>query len=215
MQQRKPIAGILLLLAAIAGLVMVLLSGGVSVTALVNSWYLTRALGLLAYVLLWASLCLGILQSSGFLKGATSPVANLDLHEFLSTAALYTTVFHVVILLWDRYVTFTPTDLLIPFAGSYKPGLVGIGVVAMYITAMAIVTTYLRGHMSPKVWRWLHLTSIIGFALALAHGLLIGTDSTAPAIGFMYRFTGMSASALLIYRTVLGVKRNADSARRG
>ncbi|HLN60376.1 MAG TPA: hypothetical protein VK464_02410 [Symbiobacteriaceae bacterium] len=190
------------------------LAGPKLLSGLLNPWYLTRAAGFVAFALLWASVCIGILQSTGFFKGITSPLANIDLHTYTSVTALYATTFHIVILLFDRFVPFTPAEILIPFAGDWKPGLVGLGSVAFYIALGVSVSTYLRSKLTAKLWRTIHLTSLGAFALALAHGILVGTDAGAPLAGFFYRFTGLSVAVLIGYRVYLEVgKRYADSAR--
>lgn len=208
-----PWAGAIALGAAAFGAGAVL-AGPSTFSGLLNPWYLTRAAGFVAFVLLWASVCIGILQSTGFFKGVTSPLANIDLHTYTSVTALYATTFHMVILLFDRYVPFTLGEILVPFAGDYKPGLIGLGGLAFYIALGVTVSTYLRARLSAKLWRTIHLTSLGAFAFALAHGILVGTDAAAPLAGFLYRFTGLSVVALVGYRVYLEVgKRDADSAR--
>jgi methionine sulfoxide reductase heme-binding subunit len=204
-------AGALALAGLAAGAV---LAGPELLGAWLQPWYLTRAAGFVAFVLLWASVCIGLLQSTGFFKGVTSPLANIDLHTYLSLAALYATTFHAVILLFDRYVPFRLAEILIPFAGDYKPALVGIGGVAFYVALAVTVSTYLRARLKPNVWRTIHLSSLGAFALALGHAAALGTDTRAPAAGFLYRFCGLSVLVLVLYRVYLEVgKAHADSAR--
>ncbi|HYG60670.1 MAG TPA: ferric reductase-like transmembrane domain-containing protein [Symbiobacteriaceae bacterium] len=188
------------------------IAGQASLQGLLHPWYLTRAAGIIAFLLLWASVCAGLLQSTQFLKGASSPLANIDIHTFLSLGALYATTFHVVILLFDRYVKFSLADLLIPFASEYKPVLVGLGGLAFYIALGVSVSTYLRSKLNAKVWRAIHLTSLVAFALALVHGAVLGTDRHAAAVAFLYRFAAISVVALTGYRVYLGVKKRANSA---
>lgn len=195
-----------------AGLVI---AGGVRLESLLHPWYLTRAAGLLAFVLLWASLCAGLLQSTQFLKGAASPLANIDLHTYLSLAALYATTFHMVILLFDRYVHFGLIDILLPFASEYKPVLVGLGGLAFYIAMGVTVSTYLRARLSPRLWRAIHLSSLLAFGAALAHGWAVGTDSDLASVAFMYRFAAMSVVALSGYRLYAGVKKRYASSAGG
>lgn len=190
-----------------------LLAGPQALRGLLHPWYLTRAAGFVAFVLLWLSVCIGLLQSGGFFRGITSPLANLDLHAYASVASLYATTFHVVILLFDRYVTFTLAELLIPFHSKFEPALVGLGSLAFYIALGVTVTTYLRAKLRPLLWRAVHLTSLAAFGLALAHGALLGTDTGSPMASFLYRFCGLSVLVLAGYRLYPGVgKRHADSA---
>ncbi len=185
----------------------VVLSGPISLSSLLQTWYLSRAVGIIAFVLLWGSVTLGLLQSTGYLKGVTSPLANIDLHEFTSLGALYASIFHAVILLWDQYLPFRVLDLVVPFSGAYRPVLVGLGSVAFYVALGAVLTTYLRGRLNPKTWRQLHQISLLGFIAALVHGLLLGTDSGLPAVVFVYGFAVLSVALLVGLRIYRGFDR--------
>jgi predicted ferric reductase len=205
-----PWAGAAALAAATFGAGILLAGPGV-LQHVIHPWYLTRAAGLIAYILLWLSVSIGLLQSSQFLKGAASPLANIDVHTFVSVSALYATTFHVVILLWDRYVPFTVTDLLVPFASDYKPALVGVGIITLYIMLGVTVSTYFRSKLTPKLWRGIHLTSLAAFAMALVHGALMGTDAGHPLVSYLYRFSGLAVGALVAFRIILGVKKRHAS----
>jgi len=184
----------------------------VNPAAVLHTWYLTRAAGLVAYVLVYLSVAVGLLQSLGMLRGLTAPASNLAVHEHLSLWALYATVFHAVILLWDKYIPFRAPALLLPFASDYEPVEVTLGVLAAYTMVVAIVSTYLRTRLKPLHWRVLHLLSLAGFLFALVHGVALGTDSGHPAVGFLYRFTGLSVGLLASWRLIKGVwSRHADT----
>ena len=51
-------------------------------------WYLSRASGFVAYLLLWGSVAWGLLLSSKIGKGWLRPPALLDAHQFLSNVAV-------------------------------------------------------------------------------------------------------------------------------
>jgi predicted ferric reductase len=204
--------GALAVAAAAAGL---LLGGVASPAQLLNTWYMTRAAGLVAMVLLWLSVMLGLLQSAGSLKGLTSPLANIDIHNFVSMAALYTTVYHAVLLLFDRYQPFGLSEILVPFASGYKPVLVGLGTLSFYMATLVIVTTVFRAKFSSRVWRGIHQVGVAGFYFALLHGWIMGTDSNVGAVAYFYRFAAISVLVLTAYRVYKGVSNRADTARRG
>lgn len=149
---------------------------------------------------------MGLLQSLGMLRGLTAPAATVEIHEHLSLWALYITVFHAAILLWDPYVPFRVAALLLPFASDYAPAAVTLGVIATYTMVAATVTTYLRARLRPAHWRAVHLLTLAGFLLALIHGVAIGTDTRHPAVGYLYRSTGLSAGLLTAWRLVRGVR---------
>lgn len=211
---RRPWAGSLALIlgVTVAGIFL----WRVDFTAMFQPWYLSRAAGLIAYALLWASVSVGLLQSLGMLKGVTGPVANLDVHEYLGLWSIYAATFHAVILLWDHYVPFDLWEITLPFVSDYKPGLVAPGIAALYITLLVTVTTYLRTRLSTRLWRGIHLLSLVGFLFALFHGAAMGTDAGHPAVSYLYRFTGISVGLLLILRLFKEVRaRYANPAGRG
>lgn len=190
-----------------------LMAGPFSVREMLQTWELSRSAGIVAYLLLWASVCLGLLQAAGLFKRLTSAAARVDIHEFLSVGALHATVFHVVILMWNQHVTFGWREILVPFTSDYSPGLVGIGGVSFYLALIATVTTYLRKWLSPKLWRSIHLLTLVGFLFALLHGVALGPDTQAPAVWLMYVGTGISVALLGVARLVKGVLKTAHPAR--
>ncbi len=204
---RRPWAGLVTLVVAI-GLAGLLLAGSpVDPTRWLQPWYLTRASGITAYLLLWTAVAVGLLQSLGMLQGVTAPLANLDVHEHLSLWSLYATVFHAVILLWDSYVPFSLAAITVPMLSAFKPVLVSLGILTFYLGLLVTVTTYLRSRMAASTWRMIHLLSLVAFVMALAHGVLLGTDTSQPLVAYMYRFTGISVAGLAVYRTVREIQR--------
>lgn len=207
-----PWAGFAALSAAVV--ISVPLLSHLSGQALLNTWYLNRSSGLVAYAFLWLSTCIGLLQTTGLLKGLVSAGATMGLHQFTAISGLSLATFHGVILLWDQYVAFTWESLLIPFRSSYQPFLVGLGTLAFYLALTAAVSSYVRGGLSPRAWRILHLSSLAAFTFALIHGTLLGTDAADPVISYLYRFTGISTAMLLGYR-IYNVARQGWSRRHG
>jgi sulfoxide reductase heme-binding subunit YedZ len=195
-----PWAGLLTLAVAVAGTAALLLSVPVPLERMIQTWPLSRSAGLVAYLYLWASVCLGLLQSMGMLRSLSTPAIRVDMHAFLSLGAIYATVFHAVILLWDHYLPFHWDDILLPFASDYAPMLVGFGGVAFYLALAATVTTYLRPWFSARTWRAIHRFSLFGFLLALVHGVALGTDARSPVVMLMYAGTGLSALVLAAAR---------------
>lgn len=182
------------------------------VDALTRTWFLTRAAGIVAFVLLWLSVLGGLLQSTGLLTRVIRPGTATDLHNTISVWALYATTFHMVILLWDHDTPFTVAQLLIPYAaGSYKPLLMALGMIGAYLALLATISSYFRAKLGPTLWRRLHLLSLIGFLAALVHGLAAGTD-THDLFG-LYAVSGLSVLGFTAYRAYLGVRRNATSPR--
>jgi len=195
-------AAVLLCAAATVALLWLLRHAALS--HLIDPWYQTRSFGLVAYVLLWLALCVGLAQSGGLLKGLSGPVANVEVHDYLSVLALYATFYHMLILLWDHYVGFTLSEILIPFASHYQTGLLGLGGIAFYIMLLSIVTTYFRGRLGAKTWRVIHQASAVSFIFAWFHGVGAGTDFQINGVSLLFAGTGLVAMALLVYRVIRG-----------
>lgn len=201
-EEAFPWLGIAALTAAGVGVVL-LLAGPFSVFDVLQTWSLSRASGFVAYLLLWASACLGLVQALGLVR-PVSAAERIDLHAFLSLGALYMTVFHAVILLWDGHLSFRWADILIPFHSARQPVLVGFGIVAFYFALAAALTTYLRGRLSPLLWRAIHQVTLVAFCLAFLHGTLLGTDAGLPLARLMYAETGTVFALLTAARLIKG-----------
>lgn len=139
-------------------------------------WYLSRASGLVSYALLSASMVLGLLLSSRLAKAWPGAAQAFTLHEHASALGLAFALFHAIVLLGDRYASFTLAQIVLPFGAAYRPIAVGAGQLALYGTALLVGSFYVRRRIGQRAWRWIHFASFVTFALALWHGLGAGTD---------------------------------------
>ncbi len=116
---------------------------GASLVAMVNrvflldstqvAWYVTRAAGIVSYVLVWLSTMLGLGVGSKVFNRVLGGGLTFDLHEFTSLLALGFVGLHVIVLLGDQYLPYTLTQILLPFLSPYRPVWVGIGVLAFLL----------------------------------------------------------------------------------
>jgi predicted ferric reductase len=144
-------------------------------------WYVARASGLVAWALLSAATLWGLTLSTKVLGRRPRPNWILDLHRWLGGAALIFTGVHVGALLADRYVSFTPTDVLVPFASRWHPVVVAWGVVSLYMLVAVELTSLARARLSKKLWRRVHYASFPLFATATIHGLIASSDTQSMA----------------------------------
>lgn len=140
-------------------------------------WYVARASGMVAWLLLTASVIWGIWLS--IRKPGTNPRPNwlLDLHRWLGGLAVSFTLVHLAGLVLDDFVQFSLGDLLLPLASSWHPIAVAWGIVAFYVLVAVEVTSLLRSHLSKRAWHGIHLTSYLLFWVASVHGVSAGTDA--------------------------------------
>lgn len=175
-------------------------------------WYVTRAAGLAAYLLLWLSTVWGLAVASKVFDPLLQRVFTFDMHEFLSLLALGFTGLHVGVLLADKYMAFTLPDVLVPFLTSYRPLWVGIGVIAMYLTVLVTATFYLRSRIGYKTFRAIHLLSFLAYAGVTAHSLMAGTDSALSSTKLIYAGTALVIAVLTAHYLIVT---RARTTRRG
>ncbi|HEV2241492.1 MAG TPA: hypothetical protein VGR98_10660, partial [Streptosporangiaceae bacterium] len=104
--------------------------GAIVVNSSTPLWYLTRATGVVALVLLTASMALGLLSSVRYQRPAWPRFVTAGLHQNTSLLALAFTGIHVVTTLADRYAPVRVQDVVIPFISAYRPLWLGLGAVA-------------------------------------------------------------------------------------
>jgi len=140
------------------------------------AWYISRASALVSFALLWLSIFLGISIRTPILNKIIKPIYSYNAHCWISLQALLFALFHGVALTFDKTIHFSLLDIFVPFAASYRPGLVALGTLAFYLMLLMIVTSYVRGFLSHKVWRMVHTTNIVLYAIGMIHALMLGTD---------------------------------------
>jgi predicted ferric reductase len=165
-------------------------------------WMLSRATGLVAFVLAWAGVMLGLSMTSKLARAWPGGPAAYDLHRFCTQASLACAVLHTLLLLGDRYIAPSLLQLLLPFGfEGYEPVWVGLGQLGLYASALLVASFYLRGWLTQRGWRLLHYTSFAVFFGVLLHALFSGTDSTLPVVQAGYAAAALSV-LMLTWRRV-------------
>jgi len=163
-------------------------------------WYMARSGGIVAYLLLWLSTVWGLTLSTKITDGLVPAPIAYGLHEFLSIGAVLFTVVHAVVLLGDEYIQFNLWHLTVPFIAPYEPLWTGLGVIGLYMTVILTGSFYVRKRIGQKLWRKMHYLAFAGYALALLHGLMAGTDSATDGFRLMYLGTGFIVLFLTYFR---------------
>ena len=141
-------------------------------------WYVTRASGIVAWLMLTASVIWGVILSTKAFPEQRRPAWILDLHRWLGGLAVSFVAIHLIALIADSYVHFTLMDLAVPLASDWKPGAVAFGVIAAWLLVAVELTSLAMRRLPRKVWRAIHLTSYVVFWLTSIHAALAGTDRT-------------------------------------
>lgn len=180
-------------------------------------WYVTRAAGLTAYLLLWLSMIWGMAISTRIFHPAVDGTYSYDFHEYLSLLGLGFVLLHVVVLLFDPFLPFSVWQLLVPFIDTYRPVWVGLGIIGFYLLLLVTITFYVRAHIGARAFRSIHYLSLIGYLGATLHGLFAGTDSALPLAKMLYVGTFLGVVFLTTYWLValyMERSRKAREARR-
>lgn len=149
-------------------------------------WYLTRALAVGAYVALTVSVLFGALRSIARQSREGLSWVVDELHQFLATLAGTLILGHLVTLLLDPYLPFSPQNLLLPLNEPYRPFAVILGVFALYTLVALLFTSWFRAFMPYKFWRAVHFFAFVAFILVTAHGMLAGSDGGEPWMRGIY-----------------------------
>ncbi len=174
-------------------------------------WYVTRASGIIAYLLLWLSMLLGLGVTSKFFDRLLDRVFTYDFHQFISLLSIAFVVLHVAVLMVDRYMPYSIWQILVPFISPYRPFWVGVGVIGFYLTLLVTVTFYLRKRIGMHAFRVIHVLSLVGYVGATLHGIYAGTDSPLPAMQFLYKGTALAVIFLTVFWLVLLALRKLEA----
>src|ERR1700722_11474392 len=143
-------------------------------------WYATRATGVTALVLLTITVALGIAGVSRLESRQWPRVITAGLHKNLSLLVVAFVVVHVLTTVLDSFVSISITAAVIPFSSGYRTFWLGLGAIAFDLILALWIPSLLRGRLSYRAWRGIHLLAYVSWPVALWHGLGTGTDSKLP-----------------------------------
>jgi predicted ferric reductase len=173
------------------------------IVASATAWYAARAGGILAYLVLTASVAVGLLMSGRARLQRWPRFALEDVHRFLGILAGTFIVIHGGALLLDQFVPFSLGQLLVPGTSSYRPLAVALGVVAAELLAALALTNHYRKRLPHRLWRRLHMLNFAVWGFALVHGLTAGTDAFTTWALVLYAGSAWLVLALLVHRISL------------
>ena len=143
-------------------------------------WYLTRASAMIAWVLLTLTVVWGVLLKTRILRGADNPEWLKVIHRYLSGLALVMILIHIGTLLLDDFIDFGPADVLVPFASSFEPFALALGILAFYLLLAVSLSALASRWLPERVWKGIHYASYGAVALVAFHSGLVGTDVGTP-----------------------------------
>jgi Ferric reductase like transmembrane component len=143
-------------------------------------WYATRATGVVALVLLTATVVLGVAGTARFAAPGLPRVVGAGLHRNLSLLVVGFVTVHVVTTVADSYTSIGLSSTVIPFNSDYRRLWLGLGTIAFDMLIAVTLTSLLRDRLSLRSWRAVHWLGYACWPVALWHGLGTGTDTRLP-----------------------------------
>lgn len=165
-----------------------------------NQWLLARASGLLAYAMLTLTVIAGLTLRTRLLGRAVPPAVVTAIHRTLSLIGFGALAMHGVLIALDGEVDVPLLALAVPGLSGYRPLATGLGVVAAELWLLIHLSFRLRGRIGVKRWRALHMLTFPTWALAAAHGIFAGTDSSVAWVQELYAWSIASVVFLVAIR---------------
>ena len=143
-------------------------------------WFATRGAGIVSLLMFTAVVVLGVLNVSRWQAPSWPRFLTAGFHRNLSLLALVFLGLHIVTAVVDPFTALGPAAALIPFASSYRPLWVGLGVIAVDLIVALVVTSLIRARLGQRAWRAIHWLAYAAWPLAITHGIGSGSDNLAP-----------------------------------
>jgi sulfoxide reductase heme-binding subunit YedZ len=166
-------------------------------------WFVSRAAGMVAYLLLWASTTWGILISSKAVKAHVSGPVAYTLHNVTAWLAMGFSAVHALALLGDRVVSFNLLGILVPFAAGYQPLWTGLGTLSLYAGLLVSFSFYFTKRIGHRTWHLIHLLAYVMFVGVTIHGAVLGTDSRTAVMQAIYFVAAGSVLFLTLFRILV------------
>jgi predicted ferric reductase len=164
------------------------------------TWDVARAGGFTAFVLLTLSVAIGLALTLHLQSPRWPRIINSELHNFLTLLALIFTGIHILAVWVDPFTRFGWNEVFIPFVSYYRPLWMALGIIAFYIGIAIGISTWLRPRIGYKLWRNLHMLTLLLFVLVVVHGIATGSDTRTEWGAAIYAFSVLLIGTLLIIR---------------
>jgi sulfoxide reductase heme-binding subunit YedZ len=182
----------------------------------VNSTYLwdaTRASGIVTLILLTLTVVLGLVTTSRARARNWPGFAQQEMHRRISIMAVVFLAIHVVTSILDTYVHVGWLAVVVPFASPYSRFWVGLGTIALDLMVAVFVSSLLRVHIKPGIWRGIHWLAYGSWPIALAHTFGLGTDSREHWVIALGALCVLSVGLALAWRLHATTKRPSVHAK--
>jgi len=166
-------------------------------------WYATRGTGVVALLLLTASVVLGTLSSARWQGRRTPRFLVGGLHRNLTLLAIVFVVAHVVTTVLDGFAPIRLLDGIVPFLSPYRPIWLGLGTVGFDLLLALVVTSLIRARLGLRVWRAVHWLAYASWPVAVVHAFGTGSDAR---FGWML-LVGVGSCAAVVVAVLVRIAR--------
>jgi hypothetical protein len=164
-------------------------------------WYVGRGSGIVAYVLLTASIVLGIALSQRWHAPRWPRLLVDGAHRWITITFYLFIVVHVVTILLDPFTHFAVPDVVVPFWSAYRPLWMSLGIIAAELALAIGATVWVRSRIGYRTWHVLHGLSYPIFAATLLHSIGTGTDTKTLWATALYGSSVVLVVGATIWRT--------------
>jgi methionine sulfoxide reductase heme-binding subunit len=139
-------------------------------------WFISLGSGLVLLALFTAVVVLGIATRLGWAPPRWPRFVAAELHRSLALFAVALLALHVITAIADPYVTIGWAATVLPFLSPYRTMAVGLGTLAVDLSAAVLLTSLLRHRLGLRGWRAVHWLAYLAWPVAFGHALTAGGD---------------------------------------
>jgi methionine sulfoxide reductase heme-binding subunit len=142
-------------------------------------WYLTRATGAVALLLLTLVVALGIIDVRRFGTPRWPRFVIDGLHRNAALLSIVFVVLHIVTTVLDGFAPISLIAGVVPFTSAYRTFWLGLGTVAFDLLLALVISSLLRRRLGHRAWQAIHWLAYACWPLALIHGFGTGSDAAS------------------------------------
>jgi sulfoxide reductase heme-binding subunit YedZ len=178
-------------------------------------WLASRATGVIALVLVAASVGIGLALSGRLTRRPGAPGYLKTVHEATALVSLVMIAAHGALLLGDGYLRPGLAGILLPFQMDRQPAWTGVGILAGWLAIIVGLSFYVRKWIGTQVWRWLHRWTLGVYVLGVGHALGSGSDARSAWLLAILGVTALPIVFAATYRFLPGERRKRPTVRVG
>src|SRR5262249_44836458 len=125
---------------------------------------------------------------------------NSEWHNYLTLLSLIFVGIYVLAVWVDPFTHFGLNEIWIPLASHYRPLAMALGLTGLYLSAAIGLSPWLRPIIGYRLWRRLHMLTLVLYALATLHGITAGTDTRTWWALALYTGSAGLVGLLVVFR---------------